>query len=96
MAYVFDILTKNSERNIQDSENEKMSRYSPMTSCTGERVQPQGVYNDGPFENKDGAKSTGKNAYAVDSKQDTQENASPFTIPKVKRTKQGNEMLLQP
>lgn len=90
MANVFDILNKNSQRNIQESE--QMSRHSPMTSCAGDGVQPQGVNNDGAFENKDGAKASGKNAYGVDSRQETQESASPFTIPKVKRTKQGNGM----
>jgi len=89
MANVFDIFSKKSTRSAEVSENEQMNRISPMTSGAGDSLQAKGVNNDSPFENQDGAKASGNNAYGAESRQDTQEAASPFTIPKLKRSKQG-------
>ena len=65
-----------------------------MTSGAGDSLQTQGVNNDSPFENKDGAKASGNNTYGAESRHDTQEAVSPFTIPKLKRSKQGIGMII--
>ncbi|XP_070191926.1 uncharacterized protein [Littorina saxatilis] len=88
MANVFDIFSKKSRRSTEVSENEQMNRFSPKTPGAGDSLQTQGVNNDSPFQNKDGAKASGNYAYGADSRQDTQEAGSPFTIPKLKRSKQ--------
>ena len=63
-------------------------------SGAGDSLQTQGVNNDSPFENKDGAKASGNNTYGAESRHDTQEAVSPFTIPKLKRSKQGIGMII--
>lgn len=95
MANVFDIFSKKSTRSTEVPENEQKSRISPMTSGAGDSLQTQGVNNDSPFENKDGAKASGNYAYGVDSRHDTQEASSPFTIPKLKRSKQGIGVIIR-
>ena len=94
MANVFDIFNKKSTRSAEVSENEQMNRILPMTSGAGDSLQTQGVNNDSPFENKDGAKASGNNTYGAESRHDTQEAVSPFTIPKLKRSKQGIGLII--
>ena len=90
MANVFDIFNRKSTRSVEGTENEQMNRISPRTPGTGDSLQTQGVNNDdSPFENKDGAKASGNYAYGLDSRTETQEATSQFTIPKLKRSKQG-------
>ncbi|XP_076447263.1 uncharacterized protein LOC143284476 isoform X2 [Babylonia areolata] len=89
MANVFDILNRKSSSSAEGTENEQMSRISSRTPGSSDSLQVQGVNNDASaFENKDGAKASGNYAYGVESRQETQEATSPFTIPKLKRSKQ--------
>lgn len=89
MANVFDNLKRKSSTSAEVAENEQMNRVSSRTVGSSDSLQAQGVNNDASaFENKDGAKASGNYAYGVESRHETQETTSPFTIPKLKRSKQ--------